>query len=280
MRLAVLQSYGILDTPTEQEFDEICKFAAQLCGTPLAVINFLDAERQWFKSELGMGTRQHALDRAVCPHTVQQEALMVVPDLLLDPRFADKIPEGNGAPLRFYAGAVIRRREDVALGTVCVFDHPEAEAPESGRRHPQATTSHPNLQTQRLNLQGVKVLIVDDEADARALVKRLLDDRGAGVRAAGSVEDALRLLAEERPDVLVSDIGMPGEDGYALIRQVRALGADRGGAVPAVALTAYARAEDRMKAILAGFQMHVSKPVEPAELLTMVASLSGRAGSM
>ena len=129
LRLAVLQSYGILDTPTEQEFDEICKFAAQLCGTPMAVINFLDAERQWFKSELGMGTRQHALDRAVCPHTVQQEALMVVPDLLLDPRFADKIPEGNGAPLRFYAGAVIRRREDVALGTVCVFDHPEAEAP-------------------------------------------------------------------------------------------------------------------------------------------------------
>ena len=122
-RLAVLQSYGVLDTPTEQEFDEICKFAAQLCGTPMAVINFLDAERQWFKSELGMGARQHTLERAVCPHTVQQEALMVVPDLLLDPRFADKIPEGNGAPLRFYAGAVIRSREGVALGTVCVFDH-------------------------------------------------------------------------------------------------------------------------------------------------------------
>ena len=158
--------------------------------------------------------------------------------------------------------------------------HPEAEPPESGRRHPQAATSHPNLQTHSLNLQGVKVLVVDDEADARALVKRLLEDRGASVRAAGSVEDALRLLAEERPDVLVSDIGMPGEDGYALIRQVRALGVNQGGAVPAVALTAYARAEDRMKAILAGFQMHVSKPVEPAELLTMVASLSGRAGSM
>ena len=78
--------------------------------------------------------------------------------------------------------------------------------------------------------------------------------------------------------MLVSDIGMPGEDGYALIRRVRALGPARGGDVPAVALTAYARAEDRMKAILAGFQMHVSKPVEPAELLTMVASLAGRTG--
>ena len=85
-------------------------------------------------------------------------------------------------------------------------------------------------------------------------------------------------MQAESFDVLVSDIGMPEEDGYALIRQVRALGAEQGGAIPAVALTAYARAEDRMKAVLAGFQMHVTKPVEPAELLTMVASLAGRAG--
>jgi CheY-like chemotaxis protein len=78
--------------------------------------------------------------------------------------------------------------------------------------------------------------------------------------------------------VLVSDIGMPGEDGYSLIRRVRALGPERGGNVPAVALTAYARAEDRVRSILAGFQMHVAKPVEPAELITMVASLAGRTG--
>lgn len=158
--------------------------------------------------------------------------------------------------------------------------HPEAEPMESDRRHPQVATSHPNLRIQELNLQGVKVLVVDDEADARALVKRLLEDRGASVRAAGSVDEAMRLLTEEKPDVLISDIGMPGEDGYSLLRRVRALGVEQGGAVPAVALTAYARAEDRMKAILAGFQMHVSKPVEPAELLTMVASLSGRTGNI
>jgi CheY-like chemotaxis protein len=79
--------------------------------------------------------------------------------------------------------------------------------------------------------------------------------------------------------VLVSDIGMPGEDGYSLIKRVRALGADRGGAVPALALTAYARAEDRVRAVRAGFQTHVVKPVEPAELITMVASLAGRAGT-
>ena len=109
-------------------------------------------------------------------------------------------------------------------------------------------------------------------------MKRVLEDRGAVVRAAGTVEEVLRLISEEKPDVLVSDIGMPGEDGYSLIRRVRAMRTESGGNVPAVALTAYARAEDRMKAILAGFQMHVSKPVEPAELLTMVASLAGRTG--
>ena len=86
----------------------------------------------------------------------------------------------------------------------------------------------------------------------------------------------MAMIRSQAPDVLVSDIGMPQEDGYALIRQVRALGTEAGGDVPAVALTAYARAEDRVKAIRAGFQMHVAKPVEGAELLAMVASLAGR----
>lgn len=84
------------------------------------------------------------------------------------------------------------------------------------------------------------------------------------------------MVQSERPDILVSDIGMPGEDGYSLIRRVRALDSNQGGNTPAVALTAYARAEDRMKAVVAGFQHHVVKPVEPAELITMVAALAKR----
>ena len=158
--------------------------------------------------------------------------------------------------------------------------HPAPDPVEGERRHPRAGSSGLSVASEGIDLAGIKVLVVDDEPDSRALVKRLLEDRQASVRTAGSATEAMELFRAEKPDVLVSDIGMPQEDGYSLIRQVRALGADRGGAVPAVALTAYARAEDRMKAILAGFQMHVSKPVEPAELLTMVASLSGRAGSM
>jgi CheY-like chemotaxis protein len=108
------------------------------------------------------------------------------------------------------------------------------------------------------------------------LVKRLLEDCHAQVTAAASAAEAIEILREKHFDVMVSDIGMPNEDGYALIRRVRALGKENGGDIPAIALTAYARAEDRVKAIGAGFQLHIAKPVEPIELITMVASAAGR----
>ncbi len=156
--------------------------------------------------------------------------------------------------------------------------HAETAQETEGRRHPSGGVLVAPTLERDLNLADVRVLVVDDEADARALVRRLLEERGATVITNGSVAEALASIQMERFDVLVSDIGMPEEDGYALIRQVRALTVERGGTIPAVALTAYARSEDRMKAVMAGFQMHVTKPVEPAELLTMVASLAGRAG--
>jgi PAS domain S-box-containing protein len=153
--------------------------------------------------------------------------------------------------------------------------HPAAE-PEADRRHPRGAPplelgSHACVQ-----LQGVKVLVIDDEPDARALVRRVLEDCDAEVRLADSAEEAIRELDSYRPDVLISDIGMPREDGYSLIRKIRARGPEAGGAVPAVALTAYARSEDRIRAMRSGFQMHVVKPVDPAELITVVASLAGR----
>jgi len=153
--------------------------------------------------------------------------------------------------------------------------HPELAA-EPERRHPVARSENGVPVDACLSLKGLKVLVVDDEPDARELIKRLLERCDAVVTTAASAAEAFGRLQAERPDVLVSDIGMPVEDGYALIRRVRALGAELGGNVPAVALTAYARSEDRMRAVLAGYQMHVAKPVEPAELITMVASLAGR----
>jgi PAS domain S-box-containing protein len=125
-------------------------------------------------------------------------------------------------------------------------------------------------------LDGVRVLLVEDDADSRELLVMVLEHCRAEVVAAPGSEEALRALEGWRPDVIISDIEMPGEDGYTFIRRLRALPAGRGGDTPAAALTADARAEDRMRALVAGFQLHVPKPVEPAELVTVVASLAGR----
>jgi CheY-like chemotaxis protein len=127
-------------------------------------------------------------------------------------------------------------------------------------------------------LPGVKILIVDDEPDARHLLTTLLERMGASVVKAASADEALRQLERERPDLLISDIEMPGCDGYDLIRRVRALPPGRGGAIPAAALTAYARSEDRLRALVAGFNVHIAKPVQPAELAAVAMGLAARRG--
>jgi PAS domain S-box-containing protein len=128
-------------------------------------------------------------------------------------------------------------------------------------------------------LEGVSVLVVDDEHDTREMLKIMIGQLGAEVKACASSKEAMNLLGEWRPDVIVSDIEMPDEDGYELIRRVRRLESDRGSShVPAVALTAYARVEDRLRALAAGYQTHIAKPAEPAELAMVIASLAGSFG--
>jgi CheY-like chemotaxis protein len=126
-------------------------------------------------------------------------------------------------------------------------------------------------------LAGVRALVVDDEDDARELLMSALDHYGADVIAVSSAAEAYTLITEtppqERPDVMVTDIGMPDEDGYSLIRRVREWGEARGAYIPAVALTAYGRVEDRVRALKAGFQMHVAKPVDPDELAIVIMSV-------
>ena len=124
------------------------------------------------------------------------------------------------------------------------------------------------------SLSGLRVLAVDDEADARELLREVLTGCGATVSLAASAADGLARIRSEQPDVVVADVGMPGEDGYAFMAAVRALPLDRGGMTPALALTAFAGGEDRVKALRAGFNMHVAKPVEPVELATVVRSLA------
>jgi signal transduction histidine kinase len=128
-------------------------------------------------------------------------------------------------------------------------------------------------------LLGVRIVIVDDQEDARELLKNVLQRYGGVVTVTPSAAEALAAVASERPDVVVTDIEMPGQSGYDFLRQLRSLPEDLGGVTPAVALTAYATVHDRVKVLRAGFQMHLSKPVQPAELAAVVASLARKAGS-
>ena len=126
-------------------------------------------------------------------------------------------------------------------------------------------------------LRGFRVLVVEDQADARELLVTILGGCGADVTAVGSADEALDAVARTRPQALVSDIGLPGDDGYTLIRKVRALDPAAGGRVPAAALTAYARREDRRLALLAGYQLHLAKPIDPSEVIAVVATLANLA---
>lgn len=143
------------------------------------------------------------------------------------------------------------------------------------RVHPAARDTFPAFDCPE-RMDGTRVLVVDDEADTRELLSVGLGQCGAEVITVGSAQEALEVIEKERPTVMVSDIGMPGEDGYELIAKIRALPAARGGKIPAIALTAYARTEDRLRALRAGYQMHVTKPVELTELVAVITSLVQR----
>lgn len=147
------------------------------------------------------------------------------------------------------------------------------------RLHPK-TPRLAALDINHTDLSGLKILVVDDEPDARTLIKRVLSDCEAEIVTAGDAAQALELVEAERPDLLISDIGMPDVDGYELLKRVRALGKSRGGRIPAIALTAFARSEDRTRALRAGFLIHLSKPVEPHELVATVATVAGRTGDI
>jgi signal transduction histidine kinase/ActR/RegA family two-component response regulator len=139
----------------------------------------------------------------------------------------------------------------------------------ASERHPEAAA--------QTSLRGIRVLVVDDEADAREATSVLLAQAGARVVSVGSAAEAVRALHADRPDVLLSDIAMPGEDGYALIRRIRSLPQASGGRIPAAALTAYATLEDRAQALRAGYDEHIPKPVDPIRLVGAVAMLAADA---
>jgi PAS domain S-box-containing protein len=180
--------------------------------------------------------------------------------------------------VELHGGDVVAESPGEGMGATFVIKLPltiaEISPGPGPRQHPTAASLQ--LPAAAARLDGVRVLVVDDDKDAVNLASAILVHAGAVVRTCSSASEALSVFQEWRPDVLVSDIEMPGEDGYALIRNIRALGSERGAKTPAVALTAYGRVQDRMLALTAGFSMHVPKPVDPGELTTIIASLAAR----
>ncbi|HEX2271296.1 MAG TPA: PAS domain S-box protein [Pyrinomonadaceae bacterium] len=210
------------------------------------------------------------------------------------PHVFDRFRQADGSTTRNYGGlglglAIVRHLVELHGGTAYAESAGENQGSRftvrlplmaSAESHFDVPLSMPAVVTaardRQMSLNGLRVLVVDDEMDARILLTAMLERCGAEVMAVNSAQEGLEALETWRPDVLVADIGMPVEDGYALIRKIRALPKDKGGQTPALALTAYARTEDRVRALSEGYQLHLAKPVDRVELATVVASLANR----
>jgi CheY-like chemotaxis protein len=213
------------------------------------------------------------------------------PDFL--PHVFERFRQADSTTTRQHGGlglglAIVRHLVELHGGTV----HAESEGQGHGATftvklplmgtQAEASASQPGPVTETYEepitgpqkLAGLHVLLVDDEKDTLAMLKVILEQKQVKVTAASSASEALMMLESARPDVLVSDIGMPGEDGYELMRRIRKMDSSSGGAIPAVALTAYARDDDRQRSKDAGYQVHLSKPVEPQELFRVLVQLT------
>jgi signal transduction histidine kinase len=180
--------------------------------------------------------------------------------------------------VEMHGGVIQVESSGEGRGATFTVDLPLTGSAESSRAAAQPDASDldiPSSAEPSHELEDLRILLVDDDADTLQMLTLALEHAGGEVRACASVREALAALGEWKADLLVSDIGMPNEDGYALIRKVRALEPELGGAMPAIALTAFASVSDRSRALSEGFQMHVSKPVEPFDLVRLIAQLSG-----
>ncbi len=201
----------------------------------------------------------------------------------------DRFRQADSTSTRSHGGlglglAIVRHLVELHGGTVNAASEGEGKGARFTVNLPLVAPSEDAEETpgpraeraEEVRLDGVRVLVLEDENDVRDFLSVSLVQYGAQVSAFATTAEALQALESERPHVLVSDIGMPGEDGYDFIRRVRALGPDRGGQTPAAALTAHAKGEDGARVLTAGFQVHIAKPVQPAELASVVAALAGR----
>jgi PAS domain S-box-containing protein len=243
------------------------------------------------------GGNVHVLLERVNSHveiSVIDNGMGIKPEFL--PHVFDRFRQADSSTTRRHGGlglglAIVRQLVEIHGGSVRAKSAGEGQGatftvtlpimvvhPEQSDKPQPKHDSTSEFDCTQGDLTGVRVLVVDDEPDARKLLERVLSDCGAEVAAASSAPEALKLVESFNPHVLVSDIGMPDQDGYDLLRKIRTKGKTPAD-LPAAALTAFARSSDRKRAMMAGFQTHVAKPVDPAELLAVVASLAGRTGS-
>jgi PAS domain S-box-containing protein len=214
-------------------------------------------------------------------------------DAKLLPFVFERFRQGDSSTTREYGGlglglAIVRHLVELHGGVVSAHSEGAGRGAEFTIQLPILARSRESAETQvhrRVggnlsgtvpSLAGLRILVVDDEPDAREIVAAILGEAGAEIATASGSRQAIDLIERWKPDLLISDIGMPDESGYDLIRKMRAFSAGRGGQIPAIALTAYAHMQDRLKILSAGFQMHEPKPIEPIELATVVASLTKR----
>ena len=178
--------------------------------------------------------------------------------------------------VEMHGGSIDAKSEGVGQGSTFIVKLPLliADPDDDADRDPQAAIGDVTFRA-RVSLKGLKILVVDDERDAREVLWHILSERGADVTTCGSADQALSAIEGIAPDLVISDIGMPERDGYEFIRQVRMLG-EPTSRVPALALTAFSRLDDRTQALLAGFQAHLAKPVDARELVSSVAAIVGR----
>jgi len=224
--------------------------------------------------------------------TVSDTGMGIGAELL--PHIFERFRQGDSSSTRPHGGlglglALVRSLAELHGGTVFAESAGEGRGATFEVRLP-LMLARPGTETARAalvqssslspgpSLAGIRVLVVDDDPTAVELNRKILTGVGGEVRVCAGGAEALAMLRQWRPDVLTSDIEMPGMDGYSLVRQVRALEPSQGGKTPAIALSAYSRPEDRVRSLMAGFNFHVSKPVDPSELVTIVASLAGRIG--
>ncbi|KAF3887897.1 MULTISPECIES: ATP-binding response regulator [Nostocales] len=168
-----------------------------------------------------------------------------------------------------HGGTIVVESLGVGKGTTFTIKLPLIKAP-------QQTHSNPKKPPLFLDLSNIKVLVVEDDAGTREFITFALEQYGANVNAVGSATEALEVLAQSKPNILIIDIGMSKVDGYTLLRQIRSMSQEQGGQIPAIALTAYVGENNRQQALAAGFQMHVPKPVEPAEIAVVIDQLLGK----